>query len=134
MPYVTYSHMPESLGVGRGAHDVSYKADTGADWVGIVDVVGDNAHEIDESMFVQISAANAEHNAALPPVPEPTPVVSKWESVAPLLHALASALTVAGAALAGGRSAEAGAALAQAGSHADSIAGAAELNGGAPSA
>lgn len=133
MPYVTYPHMPESLGIGRSAHDVSYKADSGADWVGIVDVVGDDAHEIDESMFVQISTANAEHNADLPPMPEPAPTVSKWESIAPPLRALASALTMAGAALAGGRSADAGAALAQAGSQADSIAGAAELNGGEPS-
>ena len=102
MPRYAYAAtFPDSLGLGRTAQNVSYKADTRADWAAIVDELPDGAVEITQEDYETWVAAAAQHNAALPPEPEPEPTPSPQ---AVLFAALADEWGIAAAELRGGRS------------------------------
>ena len=77
MPRYAYAAtFPDSLGLGRTAQNVSYKADTRADWVAIVDELPDGAVEITREEYLQRVAEAEVYNDALPQEPEPAPTPS----------------------------------------------------------
>ena len=78
MPYISFATQPQTIGVGRSARHVSFKNDTGSDWVGEVDEVLAGETEISEAAFTSRKGANDTYNAALPAPPlvvPPTPPV-----------------------------------------------------------
>ncbi|MCC6238101.1 MAG: hypothetical protein IT299_11095 [Dehalococcoidia bacterium] len=67
--------MPDSLGAGRTARNVSFRVDTGDDWVAEVDVVLEGEQEISEEEYWSRRSANTEYIARIPErVVEPTPL------------------------------------------------------------
>lgn len=91
MPYIRFNQQPESVGVGRTSRNVSYKTDTGVDWVAEVDVVLPGETEIVEAAYHATVSANVAYNAAIPPPSPPAPPApTTEEKLAALIDAIAA--------------------------------------------
>lgn len=74
MPYIRFDSLPDSFGVGRTVRNVTFRADTRADWVGEVDAVLSSETEIDAVTYEATVKANRAHNETLPTRPAPIAV------------------------------------------------------------
>lgn len=69
--FIRHATVPASIGLGRTARNVSFKA-TGEDWIAEVDAAIDGEEVLTEEQFLAIAAENETYNAAQPePEPEP---------------------------------------------------------------